>query len=245
MANFNESVFNAPNAKRAMIIHNERLKLAESKLQAKGKTMSLERKLATAQCLENTRRQIKALEAFNYSGATQASAIGQYKRFALDMVGALIPNIVAPDIVGVQAIDNRVGMINILEYQYGSNKGQAKEGQVFNSPLANASGVIADYSSAQVVKETLGADLKPQWTPVVGTVYNVTKGAAANVKEDGTVEGASNNDIITYMYDNETVPVEAPEIKLNIRSLPVETRSRKLKALWSFDAAYELDKELN
>lgn len=95
MATFNESVFNTPSAKRALQLHKGRLDLAESFLQKKGRSMNFERKLATAQCLENTRRQIRAMESLGgYNGATQPGNIGQYKRFAMDMVATLVPNLI-------------------------------------------------------------------------------------------------------------------------------------------------------
>lgn len=47
-----------------------------------------------------------------------------------------------------------------------------------------------------------------------------------------------------YIYDNELVPAQVPELQLSIESLPIQTQSRKLKALYSFDASYELSKEL-
>lgn len=88
MATMNESVFNTPSAKRALKLHEARINAAVKARDKRGLDTNFERKLATAQCLENTRRQIKAMEAMNY-GATQPSNVGQYKRFALDMVATL------------------------------------------------------------------------------------------------------------------------------------------------------------
>lgn len=139
-------------------------------------------------------------------------------------------------------------MINILEYQYGSDKGAAKQSQVFASPLAYQ-GMNVDYSSAKIAKELVTEDLKLKWTPVIPSTvvaYNATTGEKVDgvtAAVDGTLTGATAGQLVTYMYDNETAPVEAPTLKLDIRSLPVECHSRKLKALWSFDAQYELYKE--
>lgn len=171
------------------------------------------------------------------------------------MVATLIPNLIAPDLVSVQAVDNRVGMINILEYQYADDKGNALNGQTFASPLAY-NGTDRQYASSAVT-ETMTAAV-PQgttnvlkWTPVKTESVHVyapdgTEYEGVVFDQSGTlVTGALNaGDMVTYLYDNETVPVRAPKIKLDIRSLPVETKSRKLAAIWSFDAQYELTKEL-
>ena len=160
--------------------------------------------------------------------------------------------------------DNRVGMINILEYQYGDTKGAAKRGQVFSSPLGYQ-GTDSEYTSAQTTEKIdstiqtalTGEGYTPAWGPVT-KAYVITSEGVKDVEitteEDGGLQSktyksvlknsdAKEGDTLVYLYDNETVPVDAPEIKLDIRSLPIETRSRKLKAVWSFDAEYELNKE--
>lgn len=248
MATMNESVFNTPSAKRALKLHEARINAAAEKLSKRGREMNFERRLATAQCLENTRRQIKAMESLSMGQATQPSSVGQYKRFAMDMVATLVPNLIAPDLVSVQAIDNRVGMINILEYQYGDDKGVARRGQTFASPLAYQ-GTDVDYTSATVKSEVISdGQTTLTWVPVKPETFHVYRnGQVVNgitVEIDGTINGEIKaGDVVSYFYDNETVPVNAPTIKLDIRSIPVETKSRKLKAIWSFDAAYELTKE--
>lgn len=253
MASLNESLYSTPAAKRALKLHSKRIAIAESVRQKAGKVpMTYEQKLATAVTLENTARHLKALESLNYGGATQPSSIGQYKRFALDMVGTVMPSLIAPEVVSVQAIDNRVGMINIFEYKYGSNKGSAKAGDVFASPLAYQ-GMNPHYTTSSVDGEdlTAGEQAFLQYTPVKPNTLRV-------VKPDGTLaEGITLKDAFTgeiegtigegykayYLYDNETVPVTAPQIMGDIRSIPIETKSRKLTAIWSFDAQYELSKE--
>ena len=249
MASLNESLYSTPAAKRAMNIHAKRIEIAESIRKANGKApLTHEQKMATAVTLDNTVRHIKALESLNYGGATQPSHIGQYKRFALDMVGTLMPSLIAPEVVSVQAIDNRVGMINILQYQYGSNKGSAKAGETFASPLGYQ-GMNPYYTTASVDGEDVVAgEVYLQYTPVKpGTVRFIGEdGQVQNLEVEDAFTGkitAPGNGKVYYLYDNETVPVTAPQIKLDIKSIPIETTSRKLTAIWAFDAQYELSKE--
>lgn len=255
MATMNESIFNTPAAKRALKLHEGRIAAAANARKKRGLETGFERRLATAITLENTRRQVRAMEeSYGMGNATQPSNIGQYKRFALDMVAALVPNLIAPDIVSVQAIDNRVGMINILNYQYGNTKGAAIAGQTFASPLGYA-GTDAQYTSSAVTETITNAASEKgtpvlTWTPVKTQSVHVYSAAGAE-KHDVTFDttGALQSgsleigDIVTYLYDNETVPVQTPTMKLDIKSLPIETRSRKLQAIWAFDAQYELTKE--
>ena len=261
MASLNESMFNTPAAKRAMQVHDTRLRAMESIRKKHGLDTSFERKLATAKMLENTRQQIRAMEGYSMGGATQPSSVGQYKRFALDMVNTFGATLIAPDVVSVQAIDNRVGMINILEYKYGDDKGSAQKGTTFAS-ARGYQGMNPSYTAASVDGEVLPevkdkAELPLAWGPVIpgslrlikadgtlateGTDFDFDAATGKYVAHDGVTidEGAT----AYYLYDNETVPVQAPTLTANILSLPVQTRSRKLKAVWAFDAAYELSKE--
>ena len=77
MATMNESMFNTPAAKRALKLHEARITAAEQSRKKRGLDTNFERKLATAVCLENTRRQIRAMEAISMGSATQPSNIGQ------------------------------------------------------------------------------------------------------------------------------------------------------------------------
>lgn len=263
MPNLNESTYASASAKRALRAFDKRIQLAESVLKKAGRpAMSYERKLATAQTLANTQRQVKVMESIaRNSGAVQPSDIGQYKRYALDMVNTVMPSLIAPDIVSVQALDNRVGMINILEYVYGSDKGSAKKGDVFASPLAYQ-GMNPYYTSASVDGEVIneGSHITDenkftylQYGPVKENTLRVLKKDGTFVSEDGVTIKANDDrtaftglevgDKVYYLYDNETVPVQTPQISLNIKSHSIETTSRKLSAVWAFDAQYELMKE--
>lgn len=258
MASLNESFYSTPQAKRALKMYENRIKIAESVRKQAGKpALTYEQKLATAVTLSNTARHLKAMESVNL-GATQPSSIGQYKRFALDMVGTVMPSLIAPDLVGVQAIDNRVGMVNVLEYKYGSTKGSAEQGGVFASSLGYQ-GMNPYYTTASIDGELIvgGTGAKGtynlKYTPVKeGTVRVIKKDGT--LREDVTLKDASTGQIESaagfeaddkayYLYDNESVPVTSPQMSLDIKSIPIETHSRKLSAIWAFDAQYELSKE--
>lgn len=257
MANLNESVYGRTEAQRLLKKYGNRLQLAESAIREKrGLEMTYERKLSTAICLENTSRRIRAMEA-NYgvdsAAATQPGNVGQYKRYAIDMVGTIIPNLIAQDLVSVQAISNRVGMINVLQYGYGSDKGDIKAGDIFASPLAY-NGTTSAYTAASVDGEAITIEsglgylaytpVRPGTIRLLDNTGKVVNGVVLDDPYTGQISGVADGDYTAYyLYDNESVPVQAPQLKMDIKSIPVTAQSRKLSAVWAFDAAYELNKE--
>lgn len=87
---------------------------------------------------------------------------------ALDILTSTIPNLIAFDLYAVQPMDNRVGMINYLDYTYESNKGAVKAGDVFNSALYGSIS-NAEYTSEAVTGEEVTLTSKVGhlvWTPV-------------------------------------------------------------------------------
>ena len=154
-------------------------------------------------------------------------------------------------------------MINYLDYRYSLDKGEAKEGQVFNSAL-NKLASDPYYTSDLVVNEAhnLGSNLEftVDWAGLK-TVEKVldANGAELTYTVNGdtitvTSAGAAASDAITvtYRFDNETVASDStdngwgtkvPEVELKMNSIPVEARARTLRSYWAFDAQYELQKE--
>lgn len=257
---------NIMSARTAMLIKkwDKRIKATESVIGP----MNTERKSALAMTLENTHQRLRLAEA------TQPGHIGQYKRYALDIVNAVVPNLIAYDICSVQPVDNRVGMINYISYEYGRSKGQAQKDQMFASSI-NMGQSDPFYSASNVDLEMVGTagdieiNTNLQWTPVQpGTVSFTCNGGNVVGVDDGngriTGDGITAGTIdyttgeikitlaseaedepnVSYSYNNEDVPINnVPEVNLRITSLPVVCKSRKMKAVYAFDAAYELEKE--
>ena len=151
---------------------NKRIAVVEaSKLG--GAKMDLARKAALAKVLENTSHFIK----YSLTEATQSSDIGQYKRAALDIVAAVVPNLIAYDLVSVQALDNRIGMINYIEYLYGNKKGSTQSGTAFATTL-NLHAVDKDFTSRLVKGEAYSfsgtvSTTQLEWKPVLPKTVKV------------------------------------------------------------------------
>jgi hypothetical protein len=275
---------------------NDRISLVE---QVNEEPISYDRKIVLAQCLENTQQAINMLEATD-SGDTDG-----FKRYALDLVTAIIPNLVANDIVSIQPISNEVGVINYIRYLYGNTKGAAKAGDEFASGILYT-GSDPYYSSEEVVGEglvvtpgaatagTITGNLA--WKPIIkgslripvqykkgadsmiGYVVDTAKDGTLTLVDsnDATVEGglgtatinyesgaisiamgtgvtleANSTTLANYRYNNKSIgdgaigtnALTVPEVDIKIETMPVICQSRKLKALYAFDAAFKLQKE--
>lgn len=72
-----------------------------------GESMSNQKKLATAKCLENINNYMN--EAFNNSVGTQRSDMGMYKKFTMNLTNVALPNLIAYDLVIVQPMSSMSG----------------------------------------------------------------------------------------------------------------------------------------
>lgn len=116
---------------------------------ATGKALTFEKRAALANSLQNMSERIIATEA------TNPGSIGAYKRYALDIITASVPNLIAFDVMAVQAMDNRVGMLNYMDYNYSKDKGKTKAGQTFASSI-NMGPSDPLYSSNRVEGQAVG-----------------------------------------------------------------------------------------
>lgn len=265
MANINvmsEKLINTSGAKLNMQRHSNRIAIAENINKKLGKgTLTLEKRAALATCLENTRQICEA---------TQSSMLPS-KTFFLDMVASVIPNTIASEVVSVQAMESKAGMISYLRFVYGSDKGATKEGTMFNNSLYHGESDM-NYSSAIIDGEVIAPDQgNLMYVPVMagtltgideaGKTYTEAQILAKNEKT-GELEyatGKLNAELpagvsVTYKYNNEDITpgvhekgvphgVNVPQINLELAQLPVFAQSRKLAAYWGFDAAYDLKKQ--
>ena len=246
-------------------------------LQEDGRSLSLEAQITLAKCLENTQARIN----YELRESTQNTMVGPYKKYALDVISGMVPNLIALDLVNVQPIENKMGIINYVKFSAGSTKGA----QNANDPFAttfNYTGSDKNFThqkvDAQAVTYTADGSAKTvtivlPWKPVTANSLKLTLDATTDVVVEeqngvlvstagdfasGTLNHATGVVVLTFTtavptglagvmgewyYNNEYAPVDVPEMNLSIESLPVLAKSRKLKALWSFDAAYELQKE--
>lgn len=209
-----------------------------------GAELSKNKKLVVAKLLENQNRFMN--EAFENSVGTQRSDMGLFRKFALNLTTVAVPNLIAFDLVMVHPMSSMAGYVNYIQYTAGSNKGTTERGEVLNSPFGLGK-VDADYTSARVV-ETLGADMKLMWTPVL----KVAKATAADgsdvnvedwkVAEDGTVTGtgAAEGVKVAYIYNNVVIPQnDLPIVNAEMKAIPLVAKARRIAIYYSQIAAFQ------
>lgn len=232
------------------------------------------RQATTAILLENTSSYLDRAAMMNGSmnEATQPADVGYFKKYAINLLSAAIPNLIAPEIVSMQPMLSRVGEMRYLKVLYGSNKGSVKAGDTMFSMFHGGNGETA-YSSDEVDTEyvtasgsTISGSLA--WLPVVPSSVKLVIGTkeytddgAGHITGSGITSGtidynsgafsitlasepSESDDIyFNYRYNNMDVPVQAPEVTLKIEVAPIIAKSRKLKTIYAFDAAFDMSKD--
>ena len=223
-----------------------------------GESMSNQKKLATAKCLENINNYMN--EAFNNSVGTQRSDMGMYKKFTMNLTNVALPNLIAYDLVIVQPMSSMSGYITYVEYTAGSNKGETARGDVFNSPFGLGK-IDPNYTADRVVETTKAVQESSKvvaqlaWTPVMvddagklvqGKILKgVTEVTEYTVTKDGKIEftsGVSANDEIkvAYVYDNVVIPQnDLPIINAQIKNIPLIAKARRVAVYYSQIAAFQ------
>ena len=118
------------------------------------------------------------------------------------------------------------GYVNYIKYTAGSNKGETKQGDVFNSPFGLGK-VDANYTSAKVVETIAEGQTELAWGPVVeGSIEKFADGKWTAV--EGAYEPKA-GDKIRYEYNNVQIPQnDLPIVNASIEAIPLQARSRRI-----------------
>ena len=227
-----------------------RLKIAERMYsqQHQGEKLSESKKLATAKLLQNTSKFLN--EAFGAPTATQAGAatgfaatsgtttLGQYKKFAMNLVNVVVPNLIANDIAIVYPMSSMSGYINYIEYSVGQPKSEYAQNDLLLNPWQIGKVHNPSYTG-QVVVEELSASKALSWTPVV-QAFNAETGAELALNDAKTELADAFTGKVKYIYDNVIIPQDKlPMLKAEIKSLPLLAHSRKIAVYYSQIAAFQ------
>lgn len=150
----------------------DRVKLAE-KLYAKkngGATLSAEKKMTLTQVLSNQAKffNSRLTENFDNSVSLQRSDIGAFKHFCQDITTAVLPNLIATDLVITFPMTSLTGSLTYMEYVKGSTKGASNVGDLIDNPFKLGQ-VDPNYTSSTVVENAAVAstEVALKWGPVV------------------------------------------------------------------------------
>lgn len=208
-------------------------------------------KLVTAKCLENINRFMN--EAFENSVGTQRSDMGMFKKFTLNLTTVALPNLIANELVIVHPMSSMSGFITYIEYQYASNKGATKQGDLISS-FRGYGDVDANYSSSAVVEQVAASTaFKPAWNPVIKSFYNDADKnwyelkvfdangdfvTYANLTDGAYTPGQAGK--IAYAYNNVVIPQnDIPMVKAEMKSIALVAKARRIAIYYSQIAAYQ------
>ena len=212
--------------------YKNRLAISESVHQKShnGAKMSSAKKLMIASVLNNTSKFMN--EAFDSSAAMQRSALGDYKKFCLNVATVALPNLILPDLMMTQPMTSISGYITYLEYTAGTNKGGVEQGDFINGVyrLGNMTEARTRYTADRVVEELNtvkttevvdGEEVETDTGAIIFAWAPVVKGSVKCLVNNEWVEVTGVEDPITkkvtytapegatkvaYMYDNVVIP---------------------------------------
>ena len=251
-----ERVLANGNSRQNMRLFERYINAAERVQKAQKKTLTLEKKVALAQTLANTKQICEATNSSNIPSKT----------YFMDMLTAVVPNLITPDIVSTQALESKAGMVSYLRFTYGTNKGQTTAGTMFNNSLYTGRS-DQYYSSREIVEEVVTDGVNFEYVPILPGTVTVSLADGTTYTDDGqgnlinpatsttvgtinyasgafTCATAIDGTTANYEYNNEQVPdLKVPEINMSLAQIPIYAKSRKLAAYWGFDAAYDLKQQ--
>lgn len=229
----------------------------------------------TAMMLENTQKMMKKMDE-----TTKVVNLGNFVDYGFGVITAVMPALVAHEIVSVQPLKARTGEIFYLDFKYGSNKGNIAKGTSMLSPFTGPAGNAA-FTSETISGEELGNvaasetavtfEKNLSYLPVKAKSVEISDGLHTYVDDgagkievsgtadanfiSGTVDYATGHVEIklsklaaaaTYVANygfslsNQDVGATIPEVDIELASTSITTTTRKLRARWLFDSAFEL-----
>ena len=131
-------------------------------------------------------------------------------------------------------------MITYIEYQYASNKGQTKQGDLISNPFGFGN-VDADFTGSRVVENVKGGEIVFAWKPQAGSVKFLandgTEYQPLTPDEFGKYTAPSAGKV-AYVYDNVIIPQnDLPMIKAEMKSIALVAKARRIAVYYSQIAA--------
>lgn len=149
----------------------------------------------------------------------------------------MVPNLIAFDVMAVQSMDNRIGMLNYVDYNYSKAKGSVEAGQTFASSINMGPSDLtytSDWVKDEVIVkkgETVPAEIQLNWYPVRVDSFSIqigedvgvsdkfgqitgTNGIAGTITPSGSLKltgvTATEDVVISYRFNNEDVRSDGP-----------------------------------
>ena len=204
-------------------------------------------------------------EAFDSSAATQRSALGEFKKFCLNISTVALPNLILPELMLTHPMTSMTGYITYLQYSAGVEKGGVKKDTMFNSVFRHGEMTPerVNYTSDRVV-ETVSSftsgTTKVAWGPVAKDADgnfiikfldadgNELEATGVSVATDGTVTATISSGTvakIAYVYDNIIIPQKGNgtdalvTLKAEMKGISLFAKARRIAIYYSQIAAFQ------
>ena len=216
----------------------------------------------TALMLENTRLFFDSMDE-----TTRLVNIGDFQKYAFNMVRALFPSLAAHELASVQPMAGPVSIVFFMKFIYNKTKGSAISGQdIIENPNESYSSELIDIEGLGTGDgATTNFTGNLSFTPVRPGTVQITDGTQT-ITDDGNGNlvgdiGAGVNSVVyatgafdldfaaapavgdpveaTYLYDFEAND-NLPDVDLTLTSSPVTAITRKLRTRWSVEAQQDL-----
>lgn len=253
--------------KRAALVERWSKYMPTQDAQGRALRMDPYKQYCLAQLFENQLGELKQFKEKHLLGEdTTTVNTAPFIKYTFPMLRRVWPSLIAPEIVSVQPMSAPVGAIFYFELKYGDNKGAVAAGsrmvKDFNRTYSS------EYVDGEVigtgdgVATTFSATLA--WTPVKGSTVVVSAASITGADNgsgaisgtgiaSGTINYTSGSISVTFsVAPAASVPVsiayqynaegssKIPTVNVDIALVSVTAKSRKLKALWSSEAADDL-----
>ena len=206
-------------------------------------------KKVTAQLLENQAKSILAEKSdrideaggMDSASPTTVGKLGTFQKFAFPLVRRVYPQLIANQIVGVQPMGGPVSQIFYLGYDRASNA-WGRDQTIYSKYNLTYAGMVAsglltstgDGLAGVVGPSTLSNYLSSTGPGVAANPSATMGGQIASFPDASTILGYSVS-AGEHLSDG-----EIPEMNLHIEQQAVVARTRKMRALWTLEAAQDL-----
>ena len=225
-----------------------------------GKIKDPYRRGVTAVLMENQAQHLQSL-----TEETRSANVGEFTKFIFPIIRRVWPNLIANNLCSVQPMTAPVGAIFYFEYKKGTTKGSSTAGENLIESMDRF--YSSEYVKGEKVATGTGANPVTgtlQFKAVIPGSISITDGTETFTDDGvgnlvGSAGGTGTVDYITgavsmtfnvapalgvavignYKYNMENNPT-VPQVNIDISMAEVRAESRKLKALWSSEAADDL-----
>jgi hypothetical protein len=255
------------NAQRAALIERWNKWIPTKDGQGHDMKMNSYSKYCLSQLFENQLGELKQFREKHMLGEdTTTVNTAPFIKYTFPLLRRVWPSLIAPEIVSIQPMSAPVGAVFYFELKYGDAKGKVAAGdklvkdfnRTYSSEYVDGEAVGTGDGSTTAFSHNLA------WTPVRASSVKVVAGSvvgtddgAGNITGAGIASGSINYVSgalsvtfsaapaaavaisATYQYNAEGSS-KVPSVNVDIALVAVTAKSRKIKALWSSEAADDL-----